>query len=174
VKKKTEVHAIHGADYWLPLGILLVLSTGLGHLIIPPLDGVLPSSHGAEEGAKHFVEIITIVTAIAGTLLATFLFLFDSKIVKSIASTSVGKLLTKWWFAAWGFDWLYDMVLVKPYLFLTRLVRKDPIDKTFNLVPAGTQLAHRLLSATQTGSVRWYAATIAAGAVIILAALVLL
>jgi NADH-quinone oxidoreductase subunit L len=78
------------------------------------------------------------------------------------------------WYAAWGFDWLYDMILVKPYLFLTRLVRRDPIDKTFNLVPASTQLAHRLLSATQTGSLRWYAATIAAGAVIILAALVLL
>lgn len=173
-EEKTEVHAIHGADYWLPLGILLVLSTGLGALIVPPLDGVLPASHEVEEGAKHFVEIMTIATAFVGTALAVFLFLFDTKIVKGIANSAIGKPLTKLWYAAWGFDWLYDMILVKPYLFLTRLVRKDPIDKTFNLVPAGTQLAHRLLSATQTGSVRWYAATIAAGVVIILAALVLL
>lgn len=171
---KTEVHAIHGADYWLPLGILLVLSTGLGALIVPPLDGVLPASHEVEEGAKHFVEIITIATAIVGTALAVFLFLFDTKIVRGIANSAIGKPLTKLWYAAWGFDWLYDLILVKPYLFITRIVRKDPVDKTFNLVPAGTQLAHRVLSATQTGSVRWYAATIAAGAVIILAALVLL
>jgi len=173
-EEKTEVHAIHGADYWLPLGILLVLSTGLGALIVPPLDGVLPASHEVEEGAKHFVEIMTIATAFVGTALAVFLFLFDTKIVKGIANSAIGKPLTKLWYAAWGFDWLYDMILVKPYLFLTKIVRKDPIDKTFNLVPASTQLAHRLLSATQTGSVRWYAATIAAGAVIILAALVLL
>jgi NADH-quinone oxidoreductase subunit L len=53
-------------------------------------------------------------------------------------------------------------------------LRKDPIDKTFNLIPAGVAQLYRLLSATQTGSVRWYAATIAAGVVIILAALVLL
>ena len=171
---KTEVHALHGADYWLPLGILLVLSTGLGALIVPPLDGVLPGNHEVEEGAKHFVEIIAIATAIAGTLLATFLFLFDTKIVKSIASSSIGKLLTKFWFAAWGFDWLYDKILVKPYVFLAQILRKDPVDKTFNLIPAGVVQAYRMLSATQTGSVRWYAATIAAGVVIILAALVLL
>lgn len=171
---KTEVHALHGADYWLPLGILLVLSTGLGHLIVPPLDGVLPSNHTAEQGVKHFVEIMTIATAIAGTALATFLFLFDTKIVKSIASSSIGKLLTKLWFAAWGFDWLYDKVFVKPYVFFAQILRKDPIDKTFNLIPAGISQVYRMLSATQTGSVRWYAATIAAGVVIILAALVLL
>jgi len=171
---KTEVHAIHGADYWLPLGILLVLSTAVGALIHPPLQGVLPMSPEGEEAMKHHVEIVTITVAVVGTLLATFLFLFDTRIVKSIASSSVGKLLTRWWFAAWGFDWLYDKIFVKPFLFLASLLRKDPIDKTFNLIPAGTELAHRLLSATQTGSVRWYAATIAAGVVIILAALVLL
>ncbi len=171
---KTEVHALHGVDYWLPLGILLVLSTGLGALIVPPLDGVLPGNHEVGEGAKHFVEIIAIATAIVGTLLATFLFLFDTKIVKSIASSSIGKVLTKFWFAAWGFDWLYDKIFVKPYVFLAQILRKDPVDKTFNLIPAGVVQAYRMLSATQTGSVRWYAATIAAGVVIILAALVLL
>ena len=127
-----------------------------------------------EEGAKHFVEIMTIATAIVGTGLAMFLFLFDTKIVKAIASSPAGKLLTKLWFAAWGFDWLYDKVLVKPYVCIAKLVRKDPVDKSFNLIPAGVQQLYHLLSATQTGSVRWYAATIAAGVVIILAALVLL
>jgi len=171
---KTEVHAIHGVDYWLPLAVLLVLSTGVGALITPPLQGVLPMSPEGEEAMKHHVEFITIGIAVTGTVIAWFLFMFDTRIVRSIAASPIGKLLTKLWFAAWGFDWLYDLVLVKPYLFLASLLRKDPIDKTFNLIPAGTQLAHRMLSATQTGSVRWYAASIAAGVVIILAALVLL
>lgn len=171
---KTEVHSIHGADYWLPLGILLVLSTFVGAKIHPPLQGVLPMSPEGEEAMKHHVEIVTITVAVVGTLLATFLFLFDTKIVRSIASSSIGKLLTKLWFAAWGFDWLYDKVFVKPYVFLAQILRKDPIDKTFNLIPAGISQVYRMLSATQTGSVRWYAATIAAGVVIILAALVLL
>ena len=91
-----------------------------------------------------------------------------------VASSSIGKVLTKFWFAAWGFDWVYDKIFVKPYVFLAQILRKDPVDKTFNLIPAGILQVYKGLSATQTGSVRWYAATIAAGVVIILAALVLL
>lgn len=171
---KTEVHAIHGVDYWLPLAILMVLSTGLGALISPPLDGVLPSSHEAEGGAKHFVEVLTIATSVVGTLLAIFLFLFDTKIVKGLANSGPGKLLTKLWYAAWGFDWLYDQIFVKPYMAISRLVRRDPIDKLMEVIPFTVIQLNRLLSATQTGSMRWYAATIAAGVVVILAALVLL
>jgi NADH-quinone oxidoreductase subunit L len=173
-ESKTEVHSLHGADYWLPLSVLLVLSTAVGALIHPPLDGVLPMSSEGEEAMKHHVEFVTIAVATIGTLLATFLFLFDTKIVKAIASSTVGKTLTKLWFAAWGFDWLYDKVFVKPYVFISYVLRKDPIDKLFNLIPSTVILLHKLLSSTQNGSVRWYAASIAAGVVIILASLILL
>lgn len=173
-EEKTKVHPIHGVTYWLPLLILLVLSTFVGALIHPPLEGVLPMSAEGEEAMKHHVELVSGTIAIVGIILASFLFLGETKLVKAIAASSVGRLLSKWWFAAWGFDWLYDHIFVKPFLFIVKLLRKDPVDKTFNLIPAGVSLAHRLLSATQTGSVRWYAATIAAGVVIILAALVLL
>jgi len=173
-EEKTKAHAIHGVTYWLPLGILLVLSTFVGALIHPPLQAVLPMSSEGEEAMKHHVELVSGTIAVVGIILAAFLFLGETKLVKAIASSSIGRLLTKWWFAAWGFDWLYDLIFVKPFLFIVKLLRKDPVDKTFNLIPAGITLAHRLLSATQTGSVRWYAATIAAGVVVILAALVLL
>lgn len=173
-EEKTKVHAIHGVTYWLPLAILLVLSTFVGALIHPPLEGVLPISAAGEEALKHQVEWVSGGIAVFGILLAFFLFLGDSRFVKTISQTFIGRMLNKLWFAAWGFDWLYDQILVKPFLFCVRMLRRDPIDKTFNLIPAGVQQLHQLLSATQTGSVRWYAATIAAGVVIILAALVLL
>jgi NADH-quinone oxidoreductase subunit L len=131
-------------------------------------------SEAGEEAMKHHVEFVSGAIAITGIVLAAFLFLFDTRIVKSIAASSIGQFLTKWWFAAWGFDWLYDKVFVKPFLFVVSVIRRDPVDKTFNLIPAAVQQMHHALSATQNGSVRWYAATIAAGVVIILAALVLL
>lgn len=173
-EEKTKAHALHGVSYWLPLAILLVLSTGVGALIHPPLEGVLPMSAEGEAAMKHQVEWVSGGIAVFGILLAGFLFLGESKLVKAIAASSVGQLLTKLWFSAWGFDWLYNLIFVRPFLFLVKILRKDPVDKTFNLIPAGVVLAHRLLSASQTGSVRWYAATIAAGVVVILAALVLL
>jgi NADH-quinone oxidoreductase subunit L len=173
-EEKTHAHALHGVTYWLPLAILLVLSTFVGALIHPPLEGIFPISEHGEEALKHQVEWVSGGIAVFGILLASFLFLGESKFVKRIAASPLGSALTKLWLACWGFDWLYNLVFVKPFLWMTRLLRKDPIDKTFNLIPAGIEQLHHALSETQTGSVRWYAATIAAGVVIMLAALILL
>ncbi|MES2824615.1 MAG: NADH-quinone oxidoreductase subunit L [Pseudomonadota bacterium] len=173
-EEKTHAHALHGVTYWLPLAVLLVLSTFVGAMIHPPLAGVLPISAAGDEALKHRVEWVSGGIAVFGIVLAAFLFLGESKFVKSISSSPIGQALTRLWFYCWGFDWLYNLIIVQPFLFLTRFLRRDPIDKVFNLIPAATQQMHHSLSATQTGSVRWYAATIAAGVVIILAALVLL
>jgi NADH-quinone oxidoreductase subunit L len=173
-EEKTHAHALHGVTYWLPLAILLVLSTGVGALIHPPLEGIFQAGEHGEEALKHRVEWVSGGVAVFGILLASFLFLGESKLVKSIAASPMGSTLKRLWFVCWGFDWLYDLVFVKPFLFMTRLLRKDPVDKTFNLIPAGIQQMHHALSATQTGSLRWYAATIAAGLVVLLAILILL
>ncbi|PXB94304.1 NADH-quinone oxidoreductase subunit L, partial [Pseudomonas aeruginosa] len=73
---KTEAHAGHGISHWLPLSVLIVLSTFVGALITPPLAGVLPESVGHAGGeAKHSLELASGAIAIAGILLAALLFL---------------------------------------------------------------------------------------------------
>ena len=68
---KTEAHAGHGVTYWLPLSVLIVLSTFIGAMITPPLAGVLPQSVGHAGGeAKHSLEIASGAIALAGILLA--------------------------------------------------------------------------------------------------------
>ncbi len=173
-KENTHAHAIHGWDYWLPLAVLLVLSTGLGALIHLPLDGVLPALAEGEHSTKLTIEIISGSVAVIGIVLAWLLFMGERKLVKAVAASAPGKLLTRLWFSAWGFDFIYDLLLVKPYLLLTRLLRRDPVDQAFGVIPLGVRAGHGLLSATQTGSVRWYAATIAAGAVVCFALLIFL
>ena len=64
---KTEAHAGHGISHWLPLSVLIVLSTFVGALITPPLAGVLPESVGHAGGeAKHSLELASGAIAIAG------------------------------------------------------------------------------------------------------------
>jgi len=173
-KENTHAHAIHGADYWLPLGILLVLSTFVGALIHPPLAGVLPASPEGDEHSKHMVEIISGAIALTGVAVAWFLFIGERKLVGALANSAPGKLLSKLWYNAWGFDFLYDLFLVKPYCLLSRMLRIDPVDKSFWLIPAVIGAAHAGLSAVQTGKLRWYASTIVIGAVVVLATLVFL
>ncbi|MBP9661643.1 MAG: NADH-quinone oxidoreductase subunit L, partial [Aeromonas sp.] len=173
-KAQTEAHKGHGLAHHLPLLVLLVLSTGVGALIVPPLAGVLPAGPGdhIEEG-RHGLEILSGVIAVAGIALAAFLFLGERRLAKGIAESAPGRALSTLWFNAWGFDWLYDLIWVKPYLLATRLLGKDPLDRMMNLPAVLAQGGHQLLAWTVSGKLRWYAASMGMGAALILALLLL-
>lgn len=173
-KEQTQVHAGQGLAHHLPLLVLLVLSTGVGALIVPPLAGVLPAGPGdhIEEG-RHGLEILSGVIAVAGIALAALLFLGERRLAKGIAESAAGRALSTLWFNAWGFDWLYDLIWVKPYLLATRLLGKDPLDRMMNLPAVLAQGGHQLLAWTVSGKLRWYAASMGMGAALILALLLL-
>jgi len=175
-KENTDAHAGHGVAYWLPLSVLLVLSTGIGALIHPPLAGVLPASPSEAGGevaralSEHTLELISGSIAIIGIVLAALLYLGERRLVTAIGSSAIGKLLTRWWYNAWGFDWLYDWLFVKPFVGVTHLNRRDMFDWVITQIPNVTRFGHDTLSLTQTGKVRWYAASMAAGAALVLIA----
>jgi NADH-quinone oxidoreductase subunit L len=174
-EQKTEAHAGHGVAHWLPLVTLIVLSTFIGALISPPLAGVLPQSVGHAGGeAKHSLEIASGAIAIIGIVLAALLFLGKRRFATVVAQSAPGRFLSAWWFAAWGFDWLYDKLFVQPYLLLCRLLGRDPIDRSIGLIPRLARGGNALLASSETGQVRWYATSIAGGAVLVLAVLLFL
>lgn len=171
---KTEAHAGHGVAHWLPLSVLIVLSTFIGALITPPLAGVLPQSVGHAGGeAKHSLEIASGAIALAGILLAALLFLGKRRFASAVAQSAPGRFLGAWWYAAWGFDWLYDKLFVKPYLLATRLLGNDPIDSGIGLIPRLVRGGNGMLSSSQTGQLRWYAVSLVGGAVLVLGAVLL-
>ncbi|MGH8353462.1 MAG: hypothetical protein ACRERY_08010, partial [Pseudomonas sp.] len=104
---------------------------------------------------------------------AALLFLGKRRLVGAVAASAPGRFLSAWWFAAWGFDWLYDKLFVKTYLLACRLLGLDPADRTIGLIPRLVRGGHHTLSRTQTGQLRWYAASIAGGAVLLLGVVLL-
>jgi NADH-quinone oxidoreductase subunit L len=174
-EQKTEAHAGHGIAHWLPLVTLIVLSTFVGAQISPPLAGVLPQSVGHAGGdARIGLEIASGAIAVIGIVLAALLFLGKRRFATAVAQSAPGRFLSAWWFAAWGFDWLYDKLFVQPYLLLCRLLGRDPIDRSIGLVPRLVRGGNALLASSETGQVRWYATSIAGGAVLVLAVLLFL
>jgi NADH-quinone oxidoreductase subunit L len=164
----TDAHAGHGVSYGLPLLVLMVLSTGLGAMIHPPLTGVLPVGAGHEGGEmKHVIEAISGGVALLGLALGWFLFSSDRKIARQWGETSSGKALSALWLEAFGFDRLYDALFTRPYLWLARHVSADWIDRVAYLGAGVSRSLNSLLSASETGRVRWYAATMVAGALIV-------
>lgn len=171
---RIDAHPGHGVAYWLPLSTLIVLSTFIGALISQPLAGVLPESVGYAGGeAKHSLELLSGSIAIIGILLAAALYLGRRKLVNSIASSAPGRFLAAWWYAAWGFDWLYDKLFVQPYLITSRMLANDPMDRMMGAVPRIVRSAHKALKVTENGYLRWYAASMTGGAVLVLGIIVL-
>ncbi|MBF2718294.1 NADH-quinone oxidoreductase subunit L [Psychrobacter sp. NG254] len=174
-EEKTHAHKLSGVSYWLPLTVLLVLSTAVGAWITPPLDGVLPESVGhllevaGQAHAKHTAEYIAMGAMAAGLILAALLYVVNKgRMLTSFKRSRVGGALYHWCYHGLGFDALYDVIFVKPFLFIGRLLKADPIDKTWLLLPKLASVGNKVLSATQTGSLRGYATSFGLGMAVLL------
>ncbi|WP_058912777.1 NADH-quinone oxidoreductase subunit L [Entomohabitans teleogrylli] len=172
-EEKIHAHAGKGITHHLPLIVLLVLSTFVGALITPPLAGVLPESHFGHDG-KMALEVTSGVVAIIGILIAAGLWLGKRRLVAAVADSGPGRLLSTWWYNAWGFDWLYDKVFVKPFLGIAWLLKSDPLNALMNIPALLSRLAGRVLVLSENGYLRWYVASMSIGAVVVLALLMVL
>ena len=174
-EEKTHAHKLSGVSYWLPLTVLLVLSTAVGAWITPPLEGVLPESVGhllevaGQAHAKHTAEYIAMGAMAAGLIIAALLYVVNKgRMLTSFKRSRIGGALYHWCYHGLGFDALYDVIFVKPFLFIGRLLKADPIDKTWYILPKLASAGNKVLSATQTGSLRGYATSFGLGMTILL------
>jgi len=174
-KPNTHAHGNHGIAHFLPLTVLMILSTFLGAIFIKqPLSHVLPGiQHHLSGGMELSLEILSSALALIGLGIAAILFLGRRSLIKSVVETEEGTKIWRFFNSAFGFDAIYDRLFVKPYLFITRLHKCDWVNGLMDLVPALVRLGNSAMSATQNGQVRAYAATFLVGATLIIAALLI-
>lgn len=180
-EEKTPYHAIKGATYWVPLAILAVLSTAVGALLQAPVIGILnqagiPTFVMTEALAhlQHGIELKAVGIALAGLVVGIFLFVFAYGAVKSFAQSSLGSGLAHICRTAFGFDALYDIVFVKPYLLIAKILGRDPVDGLWLILPALVKGGNAFTSARQTGSLREYASSMSLGIVVLLMVLIVI
>jgi len=154
-------HPGHGLSHHIPLAVLgtFALAGGLIHL---PLAEVLPAPHAVDE-ASGFIEHLPLVASLAGIAVSWLLFMRAPQVPAALATNPATAWLGALWKNAWGFDWFYDRVFVRPFVFLSRITRNDPVDGAMNLVPTALGGLSVLATATQNGNLRWYAAVAGAG-----------
>jgi len=178
-EEKTHYHEIKGVSYWLPLAILAVLSTAVGAVLQTPVLNILTEANipaftmtADLEHYKHTIELYAVGIALTGLVLGIILFAFAYGSVKKLANTSFGAGVAHIWRSAFGFDALYDVVFVKPYLLLARILGRDPVDGLWLMIPAVVKGGHKFTSWRQTGSLREYASSIALGVVVLVIILI--
>jgi NADH-quinone oxidoreductase subunit L len=77
--------------------------------------------------------------------------------------------LRQFLFQGWGFDSLYRRLLLTPFTALAQFNRNDVIDGLPKLLIHLSVFLHRLFSQLQNGQLRFYIATLATAAIIVLA-----
>ncbi len=158
-----------GLRHGLPLVVLAILSTFLGAWIHPPLESVLPGSPGeGVEAGQTMLELMASATALSGVAIGAWLFIFRRDWLARQVTRPWGIRLWTLWNAAWGFDAIFDALLVRPYRALMRWLKNDLIDGFFNLLAGIARLLNLVLSKTQTGRVRTYATSMVLGATVIM------
>ncbi len=161
---------VKGLTIAAPLFALMALSL-FGGWIPLPLDHVF--NHGAEHEEHHagaLVHGVMIALPLAGIAISYLVYGAGVLPVGKLMSLPACRALHRFWRSGWGMDRLYDLLFVIPFLYLARVNAKDIVDACFDLPAAASRAAHRLLARTQTGALRWYALSMVAGLVLLIAA----
>ena len=165
---RTEPHDHSGINMWLPLLMLALLALGGGWFGLPPVAQVLPD--GGLDAAGHGGALvwITALIPILGLLAGYLMFGARRPSLDGLLESRPVAGVRRYWEGGWGFDALYDALVVKPFTTIARWNKSDVIDLVYAFTVVVARAMHRLVALTQTGRLRWYAANMALGLVLVL------
>ncbi|MDA0713031.1 MAG: NADH-quinone oxidoreductase subunit L [bacterium] len=168
---------------YVPLCVLATFALVAGFVQTPVLLGdisffadfvgesVLPDVTILEEtSTEWFLLISASLLSLSGILLAYILYF--KKRIQNNNSVSANPL-HQFVFAGFGFDQLYGLIVVKPFLFISKLCRRDLIQVLCRWISDLVILIARILTCGQTGHLRHYIFVLACGAVVITLIMVL-
>lgn len=182
---KTEVSHMPGLKMKIPLLILAVLSIAGGfvetpaslgdiHLFTRITGSVLPPVPALSSGESEFVvEAMPAFFSVAGIIIAYVFFLRRREAAEYKIRVHALKRLQGFFFEGWGFDRIYNRVIVQSYLTAARASRNDFIENIYRGIVSACERLNRALVYTQAGNVRWYAMGITIGAILTLSVMVL-
>jgi NADH-quinone oxidoreductase subunit L len=164
-RRTRKVEAAIGNRMRAPLVLLIVLAL-LGGLLRIPLDQVFPAAAETDsERISPLISAVTLAMPILGVLIAALFYLTGML----SPSAFVYEPIRRWLFAGWGFDALYRTLFIRPFATLTRWNKNDALDKPYLGTAWLSLKLHGLARVAQTGRVRWYAASMAWGTVVVIA-----
>ena len=170
----TPVTKRPGYAMTVPLLVLAFLSIVGGYLKQPLLGflhSALPPAIEAHTGALTEIgsEAIAALLFLIGLYFAYLFHLRRRSLADALVANPAGQTLHQWWFADWGFDWIYDKAFVQPFIWVSQINKSDFVDAFYTGVARLSELFYRGLSHTETGHVRWYVAAMAAGSALFIA-----
>jgi len=164
----------------VPLIVLAVLAIVAGFVELPPTLGdtdhftaflgtVLPALVTVPGRAMALarLQLVAGIVSLGGIYIAWALFLRSRAAMAAMAQQPAFQTVQRFWRSGWGFDWLYDHLFVQPLVWFATVDKRDGLDRIYDGLAWSSRAAWRALSDTETGRVRWYAAGLTIGALVI-------
>ena len=165
---KMEPSEPAGLPMAIPLVVLCALAL-IGGAFHVPVDAVFPVAVLPHHDGP--VYWITAAIPLIGIFIAWLIWYKHIINIEPFTTSGFGTLLNRFLFSHWAMDWLYDVLVVRPYKWIAAINKDDAVDFVYNGTATLAQFLHRSISTTQTGQLRWYAATMATGLVLVIAIL---
>jgi NADH-quinone oxidoreductase subunit L len=178
-QEKTHVAHAPGKSMTAPLIILAILATvggfielphTLGHVtlfsnFLTPVLSTVEIKNEADD-AEWLVQIVAAVVSLSGVYMAYFFYVKRPELPDKIKSFIPS--LYHLWHSGWGFDALYKVILVRPFVFLAEINKRDIVDQIYGTLVSVVNGFNLVLTFTQSGMIRWYIMGIVVGAIVIL------
>jgi NADH-quinone oxidoreductase subunit L len=176
--EKTHVGHHAGKLITIPLIVLAILSIAGGFIELPHtlghvqlfsdfLNPALPAI-SLKEGVESFewtIQLIAAGLSLAGVYIAYYLYVQSPQAVERIKLSLTA--LHEYWFSGWGFDALYNFVIVKPFVWIANINKSDFVDRLYDGLVVSAESFHRAFAWTQSGIMRWYMMGIVIGTILV-------
>jgi NADH-quinone oxidoreductase subunit L len=176
---KTKVSHTPGLRITIPLMVLAALSFAGGFIELPHtlghftlfsdyLSPLLPAVTLKEgiETTEWTIQLVTAALALGGVYLAYILYVKEPQLSDEVKSSTFE--LHRFWLRGWDFDALYNLVFVRPFVFLSRINKNDVVDQFYTGLVQITEYVNSAFVKTQNGILRWYVMGIVVGAILIM------
>ena len=161
----------------LALITLAVLSL-LGGFMAPDLHSIFNTSAenvslSAEQSklVPNWLHTVAIATPFVGIAFSWGFFTVyrqgEPKRISDAETQLLAQPLACFFRSGFAFDYIYSLLVVKPFIFIARLNRRDVVDQLLMSVTWYIGLWRDVLITSQNGLLRWYAAAFALGLVIL-------
>lgn len=179
-ESKTAVGHHPGRLMTVPLIVLAFFSVFAGFIELPhnfghftlfsdTLQNVLPVTVlKAGISGEWLFQGLAFIATFAGIYLAYVLYSKQQQRLEQLKQNALLVNLHRLWYAGWGFDKLYQVMIVRPFAYISKVNKNDIVDNLYHGITLVTVRFYRSLSYTQSGSLRWYVMGLVIGAIVIL------
>jgi NADH-quinone oxidoreductase subunit L len=177
--EKTHISHHVGSLISIPLIILGILSLVGGFIELPHTLGhfqlftyymapVVPATELSTgiESSEWLVQLSAAALCVLGVGVAWFFYLKRPDMRAELKNSMI--VTNRFWYSGWGFDQLYNVLFVKPYVFLSSINKNDIVDAFYTGIVSTSYFFHDAFARTQNGVMRWYIMGIVVGAIFVL------